>query len=168
MLITMWSVGLGTTIPQLVGPPPYLFSAMATALLYLSGAVGGFIGGVWGHVFNDFLTNLYLSRHHGRWLPEYRLWALYPATAVGVAALVLIGQSLSRSLPWIALAVGWAMYMAAGISATTVIGAYVLDCCPRHAALVSSIANFWRTTGVFHHFSPVLNLCSVSENRTDR
>lgn len=147
MLASMWSVGLATTIPQLIAPPPYQFSATATALLYLSPAIGGFIGEIWGHFFNDFLCNSYLRRNNDKWLPEQRLWAVYPAVILAVCALVLIGQSLEKGLHWVALAFGWGMYNAATVTATAGISTYMLDCFPQHAALVSSIVNFWRTTG---------------------
>jgi len=149
MFMLMWTVGLATTIPLLVLPPPYLFSETATALLYLAPTIGGLVGEIWGHFFNDHLCNSYLKKHNNEWLPEQRLWAIYPAAVIGICALVLIGQSLQNGLPWIALAFGWGMYSAATVTVTTAISAYTLDCFPKHAALASSIINFWRTTGGF-------------------
>ncbi|KZF25794.1 MFS general substrate transporter [Xylona heveae TC161] len=149
MLANMWAVGLATTIPVLVHPPPYEFGPKATALLYLAPAIGAFVGEAWGHFFNEFIFRSYLRRHNGKWLPEQRLWAVYPSVIVTVCALVLIGQCLERGLHWVGLAFGWAMYNVAAVTATVAISAYVLDCFPYHAALVSSIVNFWRTTGGF-------------------
>ncbi|OXV11688.1 hypothetical protein Egran_00551 [Elaphomyces granulatus] len=149
MFLVMWTVGLATTIPLLVLPPPYTFSETSTALLYLAPAIGGLVGEVWGHFFNDHLCRSYLRKHNNEWLPEQRLWAVYPAVAIGICALVLIGQSLQNGLPWIALAFGWGMYSAATVITSTVVSAYILDCFPKHSALASSIINFWRTTGGF-------------------
>src|SRR5882762_363617 len=152
MFLVMWTVGLATTIPLLVLPPPYTFSETSTALLYLAPAIGGLVGEVWGHFFNDHLCRSYLRKHNNEWLPEQRLWAVYPAVAIGICALVLIGQSLQNGLPWIALAFGWGMYSAATVITSTVVSAYILDCFPKHSALASSIINFLRTTGLCSSF----------------
>jgi hypothetical protein len=156
----MWTVGLATTIPLLVQPPPYSFSETSTSFLYLAPLIGGFVGKLWGHFFNDYLCNLYLRKHNGKWLPEQRLWAVYPAAVIGICALVLIGQSLQNGLPWIALAIGWGMYLTAALITSTAISAYMLDCFPKHAALVSSITNFWRLTGMCS--SSVLSVTSCT------
>ncbi|OJJ48994.1 hypothetical protein ASPZODRAFT_1370324 [Penicilliopsis zonata CBS 506.65] len=149
MFVTMWSVGLATTIPELVVVPPLSFGAYGVALLYLAPAIGGFFGEIWGHFFNDWLCNSYLRKHNGVWVPERRLWAFYPAAVFAICSMVLIGESLGKGLHWVALAFGWAMYNAATVTATTAISAYMMDCFPKHVALVSSIVNFWRTTGGF-------------------
>jgi len=83
--------------------------------------------------------------------------------AIGICALVLIGQSLQNGLPWIALAFGWGMYSAATVITSTVVSAYILDCFPKHSALASSIINFLRTTGLCSSF--VFISCTPQANK---
>lgn len=147
MVNTMWTIGITTTVTQFVRPPPYLFSSTATALLYLAPMIGSVSGEFFGHFFNDWLCNRYVRTHNGIYKQENRLWGVWPATAVGIAALVLYGQTLQHSLSWVGLAFGWGLNSFATLAATVAVSAYVLDCFPHHAALASSWINFWRTTG---------------------
>ena len=145
----MWSIGLVNTFSRFTTAPPYSFSATAVALFYFAPIIGSVLGDVWGHWFNDYLSDRYIRKHNGIYHPEARLWAIWPATVIAVASLVLIGQVLQHGLSWVALAFGWGMFSFAVLADTVAISAYVLDCFPRHAALASSIVNFWRTTGGF-------------------
>ena len=149
MLTFMWSIGLVNTIGQFITPPPYSFSNTAIALLYLAPVIGSITGDVWGHFFNDFLSNHYIRQNDGLYEPEARLWAIWPATIFAAGSLILIGQVLQLQLSWVGLAFGWGMFSMAVLAATVAISAYVLDCFPHHAAQASSIVNFWRTTGGF-------------------
>jgi MFS family permease len=143
----MWAIGIITTITQFVKPPPYMFSDLATALIYLAPFTGVMVAEVWGHFFNDFLPNRYMRRHNGVHHAENRLWAVYPAVGISIVGLVIYGQTLEHELHWTGLAFGWGFIAAGFLAATTAIEAYALDCFPNHSAVAASWINFWRTTG---------------------
>jgi len=149
MIITMWTIGIVSTISLFVRPPPYLFSDTAAALLYLAPMIGTVVAEFWGHWFNDFLQNRYIRTHNGQFKPEVRLWGVYPAWIMGIAGLVLFGESLQHTLSWVGIAFGWGMNCFSTLGTTAAISAYVLDCFPQHAALASSWINFWRVIGEF-------------------
>jgi hypothetical protein len=78
-----------------------------------------------------------------------RLFGAWPAVVISVCSLVLCGQTLQHSLSWAGIVVGWGMNTFAVLAATTAVSAYVLDCFPGHAALASSLLNFWRVLGMY-------------------
>ncbi|KAK0726124.1 major facilitator superfamily domain-containing protein [Lasiosphaeris hirsuta] len=149
MPITMWTIGVVSTISQFVLPPPdhggYGFSLVALAMLYWAPMVGTLVAEAWGHWFNDFLARRYMARFSF----ESRLSAVYPAVLIGAAGLVLFGQTLDKHLSWLGLAFGWAMLCFCTLANMTAISAYLLDCLPDHAALTGAWLNFWRVIGGF-------------------
>lgn len=145
----MWSIGLVNTFSQFTTAPPYSFGPTQVALLYFAPIIGSILGDIWGNWFNDWLAERHIRTHNGVYHPESRLWAIWPATVVAITSLVLIGQVLEHELSWVGLAFGWGMFSFAVLADTVAISAYVLDCFPHHAALASSIVNFWRTAGGF-------------------
>lgn len=149
MPITMWTIGMVSTISQFVLPPieagGYGFSYLALAMLYWAPMVGTLAAEGWGHWFNDFLARRYMSRQG----LECRLTAVYPAVLIGAVGLVAFGQTLQLQLSWVGLAFGWAMLCFSTLANMTAISAYVLDCFPEHAALAGAWINFWRVIGGF-------------------
>lgn len=149
MPITMWTIGIVSTISQFVLPPPvaggYGFSLVALAMLYWAPMVGTVVAEFWGHWFNDFLAKKYMARYSF----ESRLTAVYPAVVIGVVGLVVFGQTLQHQLSWVGLAFGWAMLCFSTLANMTAISAYLLDCLPHHAALTGAWLNFWRVIGGF-------------------
>ncbi|KAK3313082.1 hypothetical protein B0H66DRAFT_632104 [Apodospora peruviana] len=138
MAITMWTIGMATTISQFVLPPPS--RGAGDDLL-----IGTLVAEGWGHFFNDFLAR----KHMARYGFESRLTAVYPAVLVGVIGLVVIEQTLVHHLHWTALAFGWAMLCFCTFANMTAISAYLLDCLPQHAALTGAWLTFWRVIGGF-------------------
>lgn len=149
MVFIAWIIGINITISQLLVPPPYSFSAAAEAVSWLAPLTGAIIGEFWGHWFNDWLCARYIRSHNGSYNLENRLWGTYFPTLIGFGGLILYGQALQHTLPWIALILAWASQGFAMVAATTAVSAYILDSFPNHASLVASIINFWRTTGGF-------------------
>jgi hypothetical protein len=141
--------GIVSSISLLVKPPPYLFSNTALSLLFLAPCVGTILGELWGHFFNDFVANLYIRSHNGKFKPEVRLWGVYLPWIIGLCGLVLFGQALQHHLFWFAIAAGWAMNTFSTLAATTAISAYFLDIMPQHAALTAAWLNAFRTVGGF-------------------
>lgn len=142
----MWAIGIVTTVTQFVKAPPYVFSDLSVALIYLAPLTGTVLAELWGSYCNEFLQQRFVL-DKGKFRPENRLWAIIPAVVFGISGLVLYGQTLQHSLHWTGLAFGWGFITFGVLAATTVIEAYVLDCFPGHAAAASSWVNFWRTTG---------------------
>jgi hypothetical protein len=143
----MWTIGIVSTITLFVAPPPYSFSDTAISLLFLAPMIGTVLAEIWGHFFNDYLCTSYIRNHNGRFKPEHRLWAVYPAWVIGLAGLVLFGQALQHDLPWVAIAFGWGMNCFSTLGTTAAISAYLLDVLPQHAALASAWINAFRTVG---------------------
>ncbi|KAF2454738.1 major facilitator superfamily domain-containing protein [Lineolata rhizophorae] len=164
--ITMWTIGLVSTITQFVKPPPYLFSNTAVALLYFAPMIGTLLAEFWGHWFNDFLCNRYIRTHGGTYRPESRLWGIYPSWIIGIIGLVVFGETLQHQVSWVGIAFGWAMNCFSTLGCMVVISAYVLDVFPQHAALAAAWMNAMRTVGGFcvvyfqldwvHHNGPAI------------
>jgi hypothetical protein len=147
LVLFTWAIGIVTTVTQFIRPPPYLLDDTHASLFYFAPIIGGIVGELWGHVFNDFLSNHYIKTHSGKYSPENRLWGAYIPCAFGIAAMVLYGQTLQKELPLVGLGAAWSLMVCAEVMSTTAISAYLLDIFPHHAALASAWLNFWRTTG---------------------
>lgn len=154
--ITMWTIGLVSTIPQFVQPPViaggYGFSNTSFALIHLAPMIGTVIAEFWGHWFNDFLCNRYIKQHSGQYKPENRLWGVYPAWLIGIAGLVIYGQVLEHHLSWVGLAFGWGMNCFSTLATTVAISSYLLDVLPQHACLTAAWICFFRTVGQYKTF----------------
>lgn len=147
--MTMWTIGLVSTMPQFVLPGPdeggYGFSYVGLSMLYWAPMLGTLAAELWGHWFNDALA----ARHMPRFGPESRLTAVYPGVAAAVVGLVLFGATMQHRLHWAGMAFGWAMVCFGTLACTTAVSAYALDCLPRHAASASAWINCWRVVGGF-------------------
>lgn len=153
----MWTIGIVSTISQFVKPPPYLFSDTATALIFLAPMAGTILAEFWGHWFNDFVANRYIKSHNGKFKPEIRLVGVFIPWIIGIGGLVLFGQTLQHSLPWVALAFGWGMNCFSTLGSATAVSAYFLDVMPQHAALSSAWLNAFRTVGKSLMFEILFN-----------
>ncbi|EKG11055.1 Major facilitator superfamily [Macrophomina phaseolina MS6] len=155
MPLTMWTIGLVSTISQFVLPPPppmgpgYGFTYISLAMIHFAPMIGTLLAEFWGHWFNDFIATRYIKRHGGTHMAENRLNGVYIPVIIGVGGLVLFGETLQHHLTWVGLAFGWGMTCFATLGGMTAISAYVLDCFPHHAAPASAWINFWRVIGGF-------------------
>lgn len=145
--ITMWTIGLVSTITQFVKPPPYLFGNTATALIYLAPMIGTIAAEFWGHWFNDFICQRYIKTHKGHFAPENRLLGVYPPWIIGIAGLVTFGETIQHQKSWVGIAFGWGMNCFSTLGTITAISIYILDVFPHHAALASAWINAFRTVG---------------------
>ncbi|KAL2158832.1 hypothetical protein VTH06DRAFT_4024 [Thermothelomyces fergusii] len=147
--ITMWTIGMVTTVSQFVLPPVsaggYGFSTVALSMLHIAPILGTLLAEAWGHWFNDFLA----ATHMARFGPECRLTATYLAVLVGAVGLVLFGQTLEHHLSWVGLAFGWAMLCFGTLANMTAVSAYLLDCLPSQASMTAAWLNFARVVGGF-------------------
>lgn len=149
MFMTMWTIGIVSTISEFVLPPPYAFSQTDFALLFLAPAIGTLLGELWGHFFNNYLQTRYIATHDGHHVPEHRLWSVYPSWAIAIAGLVLFGQSFQRELSWVAIAFGWGMTCFGTLGIAVPISAYLLDVFPTQAAAASAWILMARVLGGF-------------------
>ncbi|KAF2429212.1 MFS general substrate transporter [Tothia fuscella] len=147
--ITMWTIGIVSTISQFVLPPPYHFTHTQLSLLFFAPMIGTLCAEFWGHWFNDFLCNRYIKTHGGKYSPENRLMGVYPAWIIGIAGLIVFGETLQHQLSWVGIAFGWGMNCFSTLGTTVAISAYILDVFPQHAALASAWINAFRTVGGF-------------------
>jgi len=141
-----------TTLSLFLNPPPpqgYGFSGTAISLFYFTPMIAVVIGETFGHFFNDWLANRYISRHHGLFEPETRLWTIYIGEVLMIPGLIGVGFSLQDHAHWAVLAVSWALYVCGTMIVTTSITAYALDAYPGASGEVSSWLNASRTTGGF-------------------
>ncbi|KAF9517578.1 hypothetical protein BS47DRAFT_509296 [Hydnum rufescens UP504] len=149
MATFMWVVGINTTLSLFLNPPPprgYGFSGTAISLFYFTPMIAVVIGETFGHFFNDWLANRYISRHHGLFEPEARLWTIYIGEVLMIPGLIGVGFSLQDHTHWAVLAVSWALYVCGTMVVTTSITAYALDAYPGASGEVSSWLNASRTT----------------------
>ncbi|KAF2093009.1 MFS general substrate transporter [Rhizodiscina lignyota] len=152
--ITMWTIGIVSTITIFLSPPPqgigpYAFSPTAVSLLFFAPMIGTVFAEFWGHWFNDFLCGRYIRTHGGKYKPEHRLWGVYPAWILGILGLVILGESLQHKYHWIGLAFGWGLNCFSTLGTMVAISAYLLDVFPQQAALASAWINAFRTVGGF-------------------
>ena len=74
MPLTMWTIGLVSTISQFVLPPVqaggYGFSYVSLAMIHFAPMIGTVAAELWGHWFNDFIATRYMKSHGGTHSPE--------------------------------------------------------------------------------------------------
>jgi hypothetical protein len=91
----MWAVSINTTssirleTPKIAGS--YGFGPKAVGLIYLNSVVAVTLGELFGHFFNDFMTNRYIRKHDGIFRLEARLSTKYIVTFFMISGLVIVG-----------------------------------------------------------------------------
>lgn len=149
----MWLIGINQSSSILLATPiaqgGYGFEIDSLSYLYFSPIIGIILGEAFGHWFVDFLATRYIRRHDGRYAPEARMMPIYVATIFMVPALVLIGQALAKRLSWVAIALGWGMYVFGAVTEAVCSTAYLVDAYPHASGELSAILNFFRLMGGF-------------------
>lgn len=153
MLSFMWAVGINITSSILFATPialgGYGFDTLAVACLYFTPVVAVTLGELFGHFFNDYLANRYISKHKGHFKPEARLPTNYLAAFFMIPGLIIVGQALEKHLHWSAIVVGWGMYVFGVMIASVAVTAYLLDSYQSGSGEVAGLLNFARTVGGF-------------------
>jgi MFS family permease len=149
----MWNVGINVSSSILLETPRkaggYGFGPKSLGFVYFTPIVGIILGELFGHFFNDFIAAKYVSRHHGLFVPEARLWTNYIGAFFMIPGLVLVGQTLHRHLPWVGLVFGWGMTQFGIMIISVAIVTYVIDCYPSASGEVSALINFGRVSAGF-------------------
>ncbi|KAM0231625.1 hypothetical protein ACHAPO_008473 [Fusarium lateritium] len=148
-----WAIGVNISTAILFGLPQamggYGYSFTQLGYLHFAPIVGVFLGEIFGHFFNDFLTRRYVRKHNGVFEPEARLVTIYISAIPMIAGLVLMGQALHKHLSVAAIVVGWGMH-AFGIMLTSVaVASYLLDAYPSAPAEVCGLTNVFRALSGF-------------------
>ncbi|WZH46689.1 major facilitator superfamily domain-containing protein [Fusarium acuminatum] len=148
-----WAIGVNISTAILFGLPQelggYGYSFTQLGYLHFAPIVGVFLGEIFGHFFNDYLTRRYVRKHSGVFEPEARLVTIYIAAIPMIAGLILMGQALHKHLSVAAIVVGWGMH-AFGIMLTSVaVASYLLDAYPSAPAEVCGLTNVFRALSGF-------------------
>jgi hypothetical protein len=145
-MLTMWTIGLVSVFP-IIAAQEFMYSQDKINFLFFAPMIGTIVAEIVGHFFNDYLATSYIRSHQGRFLPEHRLWAVYPSCLIGMGGLILFGQAIDKQLSWVAVAFAWGMNTYSTLTSTTAISAYFVDVLPHHTALTASWLNCFRTIG---------------------
>lgn len=149
----MWSVGINQTTSIIFEAPVfengYGFDKISVGFLCFTPVVAVCIGQLFGHFFNDFIANRYIRIHEGRFQSEVRLITSYIAFALMVPGIVLVGQALRHHLPYVAVVMGWGMYVCGCMISSVSVTAYAVDAYPSASGEVAGFINFARLIGGF-------------------
>jgi hypothetical protein len=111
----MWAVGINQSSAILFATPisegGYGFGDRSLGFIYFTPLVAVAIGEGFGHIFNDYLLARYVRTHGGTSEPEARLPSNYIAAVFMIPGIVLVGQALSKYLHYVAVVMGWGMFI---------------------------------------------------------
>ncbi|VUC26984.1 unnamed protein product [Clonostachys rosea] len=148
-----WAIGINISTNLLLATPQeaggYGLSTTTIGYVYFVNIGGVFIGEIFGHFFNDYMARRYIKRHNGIFESEVRLWTVYVSVALMIPALILIGQSLEKTLPLVAVIFGLGIFTTGVMINSVAVTAYALDSYPTVPAELSGWLNFARTVGGF-------------------
>ena len=149
----MWAVGINQTSAILFATPisagGYGLSQSTISYFYFAPIIAVILGEIFGHYFNDFVAQRYVRTHSGVFVPEARLNSIYVSACFITPGLIIVGQALEHHLHWIALLMGWGMYVFGYMVASVAITAYALDSYPTASGEVSALLGFARNVGGF-------------------
>ena len=162
-IIFAWSVGINNTLAVYLtekykfGPTNIgkyharSFTPVRTdvrsGFFYFTPIVAVFLGEVIGHWLHNFIADVYVRYHRGRFEPEARLIVLWLAIPCNVAGLILFGFCYQQNYHYMIAALAWGLFIF-GVMITTVgLNAYLLDSYPEGAGEVAAWLNVARAIG---------------------
>ncbi len=147
-IVFMWFLGVAISSSILLETPTslggYNMGHIGVGCMFITPIIGMLIGEGIGHRLNDYLVYLYGTRHKGLYVPEIRLHTVYMSVLLIVPGLILIGQTLHRHLPVVALVFGWGMNAVGILMLLVALLSYALDCYPSASGEVSALINIGR------------------------
>lgn len=147
-VVFMWFLSVAISSSILLQTPTafggYGLTAIGVGCMFITPIVGLLIGEATGHWLNDYIVHLYGQRHSGLYVPEVRLYTTYIGAPLIISGLVLIGQTLHRHLPVVAMIFGWGMNTVGILLLSVAVLAYALDCYPSASGEVSALVNMGR------------------------
>ncbi|OGE51931.1 hypothetical protein PENARI_c011G01041 [Penicillium arizonense] len=129
-LLLAWFAVISSAASYFMLNPPYSVNSSSLGLFMISALIGAILGAIVGATLND-QSILWLARRNGSiFEPEMRLWMGLPGSRVATAGVLTFGLGLLRTLPWVVLAVRYAIF-GFGFSVTGDIAlTYLTDCYP--------------------------------------
>jgi hypothetical protein len=149
----MWAVGINQSSSILFAKPVaeggYGFTDRSLGFIYFKPVAAVIIGEAFGHIFDDFLFARYIHTHGGIFQPEARLPSNYIAAVFMIPGIILVGQALAKHLHYVAIVMGWGMFVFGCMVASVAIAAYALASYPTGPGEVAGLNNFSRIIGGF-------------------
>lgn len=119
---------IATIAPQLLMPPPYLFSPSGVGLFALSSFLGIVIAYPVAGPFTDYLSHFFSRKSSSEvHIPEHRLPALIMPFIVSPPGLLLFAYTLAHEKSAYAAAAGYAMQVSALVFVPSVVLSVVVD-----------------------------------------
>ena len=109
LITAAWQV-MVTVISSEMTEPPYNFNASQIGLMSVAPFIGNTIGSLISGPISDWLVLRLAKRNGGIFEPEMRLWNLLGFAPFVPAGMLVFGYGLGNRLPWIVIAVGYAIY----------------------------------------------------------
>lgn len=125
----------------------YPLADARSGYFYFTPWVAVIIGEVLGHWLHNFIANVYIRHHNGRFEPEARLFVLWLAIPCNVAGLILFGFCYQQNYHYMVAALAWGLYIFALMITTVGLNAYLLDSYPEGAGEVAAWLNVARAIG---------------------
>ncbi|KAK5049899.1 hypothetical protein LTR84_004018 [Exophiala bonariae] len=149
----MWVIGVNQTTGILFGTPHeaggYGMSTKSAGFCAILPVCSVLVGELVGHWNNEWIARRYIRKHNGLFKPEARLPPIYPAHALMVGGLILLGQALGRHLHIGAVMVGWGFFVFGQMVMTVSLTAYILDAYPTAPGEIASLLNASRILSGF-------------------
>ncbi|OJI99560.1 hypothetical protein ASPVEDRAFT_50977 [Aspergillus versicolor CBS 583.65] len=129
-LLLAWFAVISSAASYFMLDPPYSFASSSVGLFMISALIGTIIGTIFGAPLSDW-SILWLSRRNGGvFEPEMRLWVALVGSLLCTGGILMFGLGLAKSLPWIVLAVGYAIFGVGFSMAGDIALTYLTDCYP--------------------------------------
>jgi MFS family permease len=117
--------------PQLLSPPPYLFSSTQLGLYTMSSFIGIIVAMPIAGPFTDWISKEMRRRNDGIHLPEHRMPALIFPFVICPPGLILFAYMIHQGRSVYLSAIGYALQSSSLVFVPSVVMSYVVDAYPR-------------------------------------
>lgn len=99
-LAVVWLIVISETIAEIFHGEAYGYSQQTIGLFYISPFIGGILGSLSTGIISDRLSRYLVSKNHGIYEPEFRLFMMIPATFFIAFGLIGYGWSAQAEDMW--------------------------------------------------------------------
>ncbi|CAK7211766.1 hypothetical protein SCUCBS95973_001230 [Sporothrix curviconia] len=145
----VWAVVTGSTASEILGAPPYNFSASMVGLSNIAGLLGALVGSLFGGQITDAFTLRMVRRNGGVFEPEMRLWLFTAPMIIIPASILLYGVGAAHGVHWISILIGNAALSAANTAAVPLSINYLVDTYRDMAGMAMTVVVIIRNTMYF-------------------